>query len=333
MKTKIGSSVILAASISLVSVPALTNESDPLEQALMVFDQGHYQVAEDLFLKQANHPGHKNQALMYLGWAQLRQGKTEAAVDSIEQALEIAPNTAEELVISGDIYCDHAQKSSIFAALKIAKKCIAQYEAAVQLEPDNVEALVPAMQFYLGAPSIAGGSSEKGHALLDKLKILSPEDASTYHVFQLDQSGKTHAAMALADDLVKQGVNSAKNQYQLARFYRDKKHYEKALSLFSSMGKFAETTKSRWYIQDSLLQQGEILMEDNRDVPQAIKLMEEYKQKNKNPGDIHYFWSTWSLAKAYRASGRQDIYDQLVNQIAAEDYKSNKEFAKQFKNR
>ena len=60
------------------------------------------------------------------------------------------------------------------------------------------------------------------------------------------------------------------------------------------------------------------------------KNTEEYKQKNSNPHDQHYFWSSWSLAQAYKTNGNQDKYAQLVKHIQTQDYKKNPEFAKRF---
>ncbi len=324
---------ILIILTSWVSTSVLANEANLLDQGLVAFDQGNHKEAENIFLKQIDNPEQKNQALMYLSWLQLSQGKTESAIEYIEQALKVAPNTVEELTLSGDIYCNHAQRVSIFKALKMAKTCIARYEEAVKMGPENVDAVMTAMQFYLAAPSVAGGSTEKGNVLLEKLKILSPEHADTYRIAELDRADETEAALVLADELVKKGFNSATNQYMIAHFYRDKKQYDKALPLFTSMDEFAETFRNRWFIRDSLLQRGEILMIDNRDVAQAIKLIEEYKLKNKNPGDPHYFWSTWSLAKAYKSAGNHNKYDELVAQIESENYESNKEFTKQFESR
>jgi tetratricopeptide (TPR) repeat protein len=214
-----------------------------VDQGLAAFDQGSYQEAETIFLKQIDNAEHNNQALIYLSWLQLNQGKTESARDYIERALKVSPNTADELTLSGDIYCGQAQQASMFAALKMAKKCLAQYEAAVELEPENVEALFSAMQFYFGAPSFAGGSVEKGNALLEKLKTISPEHATTYQIAELDKAKKTEAAVALADELAKKGFSSAINQYQVAHFYRNKKYYEKALPLFASMNSFQQLSR------------------------------------------------------------------------------------------
>lgn len=329
MKKKL--SMLMTAIVSLSSSLVMADQSEvQADEGLSALYQREYDVAEKYFLKKIEESSSNNHALMYLSFTYMTTRKTEQAVDYIEKALAITPNSVEELILSGDVYCNHAQNSSMFSALKMAKKCIAQYDSAVKQDGKSVDALVSAMQFYLTVPSLAGGSTEKGNALLETLKTLSPEHATTYQVAELDRAKKTDAALALADDLIKKDFSSAINQYLIAHFYRDKKQYDKALPLFASINKFPETLKNRWFIDDSLLQQGEILMIDNRDLPQAIKLIEEYKDKNRNPGDIHYFWSSWSLAKAYKAAGNGAKYDQLVSQIKSEDYKRDKAFANEF---
>lgn len=247
-----------------------------------------------------------------------------------ETAVKPPLTTAEELISSGDAYCNQAQESSMFSALGLAKKCIAQYEAAVQQFPDNANALVAAMRFYFEAPGFAGGSSKKGRELLARLDKVSAEDANTYRVFLYEKEGDSAGAMALADKLSQQPFESARNQYELARFYRDKQLLAKAKPLFEALRNKPVTAENQWYVNDSLLQLGEIILAEKQDISQSIALIEEYKTKNTDPHDQHYFWSTWSLAKAYKAKGNTDKYLQLVQQIQAEDYAKNTEFAKRF---
>jgi len=312
---------------------ALANTSATIETdnpGIVAFVEGRYPAAKDYFAEQLLKPAQKNDALIYLSRIAVDTGDIETAVDHIEAALTLEPNTVEEVVLAGDIYCNQAQQSSMFSALGLAKKCIAQYDAAVKTFPDDTNAIVAAMRFYLEAPGFAGGSSTKGKALLAGLDKLSPESANTYRVFLLEREGKKDAAIALADELSQQEFQSARNHYELARFYRDKQFYAKAKSLFESLLLRPATVQDKWYVNDSLLQAGEILLAQQQDIERSIALLEEYKSKNSNPHDQHYFWSTWSLAQAYKANGNKDKYLQLVNQIQAEDYKKNTDFAKRF---
>ncbi|MGV8835192.1 tetratricopeptide repeat protein [Cellvibrio sp.] len=318
---------ISAATYVQAKEGALSATDNP---GLVAFTQGSYQEAEKYFTQQMANPAQKNDSLIYLSKIALDTGRIEAAVEHIEAALAIEPTGAEEIVLAGDIYCNQAQQSSMFSALGLAKKCIAHYEAAVQQFPENTHALVSAMRFYFEAPGFAGGSSKKGDELLARLDKLSPEDANIYRVFLLEKEGKSDAAMVLADKLSQQQFQSARNQYELARFYRDKKQLAHAMPLYESLRNKPATLENKWYVNDSLLQLGEILLAEKQDIRRSIELMEEYKQKNNNPHDQHYFWSSWSLAQAYKANGNNDKYAQLVKQIQTEDYKKNPEFTKRF---
>lgn len=301
-----------------------------INDGIVAFDQGHYKKAEEYFLTKIREPELNNEAFIFLSKIYLINDDTELAIHYVEQALAASPNNAEEVLLSGHIYCNQGQKLSMFAALKMAKKCITQYSTAVDMAPENVDALVSAVRFYLGAPAIAGGSTKKGSELLERLSRLSPEDANIFKIQLLEKEEKTGDALRLADELSKKGFLSANNQYEVAHYYRDKKLYDKAKFLFEPLLTWQETPANRWYLNDSYLQLGEIYLAEGKNANKGVELIEKYKQKNNKPQDIHYFWSTWSLAKGYKAIGQQDKYETLVKQIKSENYKKNGAFAKEF---
>lgn len=295
----------------------------------LAYIDGRFDDAEKFFLENNKNLASKNESLIHLSRIAIARGNEQLAVDYIEQALEIVPNTVEEIKVSGDVYCKQAQHSSIFAALKLAKKCVAQYEAAVQMDANNVDALAAAARFYLEVPSIAGGSTKKGTEYLLRLQQLSPEDADTYRIHALEREGNTAAALALADELSRKTFRSVINQYEVAHYYRDKKVLDKAKPLFEAIAKTPVTVATKWHIDDSLLQLGEIAIMEG-EFGKGIELIGQYQAKNKNPNDPHYFWASWSLAKAYKSLGDTKEYESLVKRIKSEDYKKDKDFSKDF---
>lgn len=301
-----------------------------LNDGIMAFNEGRSKEAEAFFMSTLKEAEFANESLIYLSKINLQKGDAQAAAKHIDQALLLAPNNAEELLTAGNVYCGLAQQASILSALKIAKKCIAYYESAIQIEPENAPALLAAIKFHMEAPSIAGGSSKRGRELLDRLEKTAPEDASTYKIYLLDKENKKADAQALADTLSQQGFKSAENQYAVAHYYKENKLFAQSKALFTPLLTWPETPQNKWHIQDSYLQLGEILLTEATDQTQGIKLIETYKMKNNNPDDIHYFWSTWSLAKGYKAIGQLTKYNDLVNSIKTMDYKKNTAFAKEF---
>lgn len=313
----------------LLSLGAFSLEVENHNAGMQAFFAGHYAEATEYFLKSIESPADKNDALVILARIAMAQGNDKLAADYLAQALTVAPETAEEIFLLGELYCWQAQQASVFAAVGLAKKCIAQYEAALAMEGATTEMLVAALKFHMGMPFIAGGSSKKGKAYLQQLEALSPEHANVYKIHELQRDGENSAALQLADELSAKGFQSAINQYEVAHYYRDNNAVDKAASLFESLVDASITLSNRWYIIDSLLQSGELaLLEGNP--KKAIKRIESYKAKNQNPGDPHYFWASWSLAKAYKMAGDLAQYNLLVNSIQAENYQADKAFALEF---
>src|SRR5690606_14335382 len=60
-----------------------------------------------------------------------------------------------------------------------------------------------------------------------------------------------------------------------------------------------------------------------------IDYLERYKTLNNNRKDVHYFWSSWSLAKAYFAAGDVEKFNDWVKQIQSEHYTTDKIFQRQ----
>lgn len=96
--------------------------------------------------------------------AALRANDPDAAVAAADKAVTSLPSHAEAWHLAAGAYGRMAQAASIFSKLSWAKKCLAAYQKAVELEPTRYVAHLDLMQFYLAAPSIAGGGRDKADA-------------------------------------------------------------------------------------------------------------------------------------------------------------------------
>src|SRR5690606_27257873 len=159
----------------------------------------------------------------------------------------------------------------------------------------------------------------------------SPEHCIAVNIDWHEKEEGREAALKLADQLAAKGFQFPQNQYDLAKYYKHVKAYDKALPLFENLSTREKTYQSQWVINDSLLQAGEIHIEKGENIAKGIKLIEAYKQVNNNPHDVHYFWSTWSLAKGYKAIGQHDNEHARVSEIQADDYTRDEAFAKEVK--
>ena len=317
----------------VISVTAFAEESNSaslLDEGVKLFINSDYEKAERFFLEKLKDPSLEQESMIMLSRVYLASGQYDEAIDFAEKALENNPKGLDELLVMGDAYCGKAENSSIFKAFSLGRLCIKTYDEAASSHQDSATALRYASGIYLEAPSVVGGSKKKGRKFFDLLMKKFPEYAKTYQVSILEEDGKESEALELASELASRQFTSAVNQYDIARFLKKQERYEVAKKLFEPLTRMPPGIENRWEVNDSLFQLGEILIHEGNEVEAGIELIERYKQRNSNKDDYHYFWSTWSLAKAYRSIGKMDKYNELVNQIRSEDYEKKEDFAEVF---
>src|SRR5438105_2990423 len=95
------------------------------------------------------------------GKAAVQRSDYEKAVQLLEGCITQQPNSAEWHYWLGDAYGSQAQSASMFSAFSLTTKAKEQLDIAVRLDPNHVPARFGMMEFYLFAPSVAGGSESK----------------------------------------------------------------------------------------------------------------------------------------------------------------------------
>lgn len=135
--------------------------------------------------------------------AQLDAKKYTEVAQAIAGTLQTAPNNADALVANVDLILLQADVSKYEAAISLAKQCVHNhpqnaachealgnalgvnaeqgslmdalgslgtirdsFEKAIELDPDNINARVSLMTFYLEVPGLMGGSSKQAKTLL-----------------------------------------------------------------------------------------------------------------------------------------------------------------------
>ncbi|RTL19266.1 MAG: tetratricopeptide repeat protein [Burkholderiales bacterium] len=103
-----------------------------------------------------------------------------ARMDAALPALQACADKRQQAICSyalGRIYGQQAMTASVFKLPGLASKTKDQLAKAVQLDPTLFEARNGLSQFYLMAPSFAGGSVAKARELADQVQARQPEQA------------------------------------------------------------------------------------------------------------------------------------------------------------
>jgi len=97
-------------------------------------------------------------SLLDQGRAAMARNDDDAAAALFEKAVAQNPKSAEAHYLLGSAYGSQAQKASIFGQASLAGKTRDEFEKAVELDPNHLEARFALLQYYAFAPGIMGGS-------------------------------------------------------------------------------------------------------------------------------------------------------------------------------
>jgi tetratricopeptide (TPR) repeat protein len=95
------------------------------------------------------------------GRAALNRKDPQAAVTLLDKAVAENPHSANAHYFLGVAYGRLAEKASIFRQAALARHTRDEFERAVRLDPNNLEARFALVQYYTMAPGFLGGSRQK----------------------------------------------------------------------------------------------------------------------------------------------------------------------------
>ncbi|MBK5291300.1 MAG: tetratricopeptide repeat protein [Acidobacteriia bacterium] len=101
-------------------------------------------------------------------------GDFKKASELLERAIVQEPKRSGLHHWLGKSYGRRAETSIFITAGRWASKCRQAFEKAVELDPENVEAMSDLMEYYIEAPGFLGGGMDKASAMAARIGKLDP---------------------------------------------------------------------------------------------------------------------------------------------------------------
>jgi len=260
MKNKLIALVITAT----VSFSSFAN-FDKVKTAL---EEDNIKVAESTFNALTESEKNSVTGQVLAGRLLLEKEESEDAFDHFEDLLDGNSENVDVNYYLGVSAVIMAQKASIFSKLGYAEDFLEAMEKTVVLKPDHEDALNTLIGFHLGAPSIAGGDTDKALAYANQLKGFDAEQgygqlANVY--FQTDE-------IDLAEQTWQKGLEEFPESAQLyatrASAYMKDEAWDKARSDLTFAIKFAKDDEEK---SRALYQQGKASAESGKEIDLGIK--------------------------------------------------------------
>ncbi len=154
----------------LASLPLLAKTPE-WERAHSLFQASDYKQAAAV-LEKASKKDVDN--LILLGESYMELKKFSSAVDTFENAAELAPKQSMVHVWLGRAWGRLAETNKLLAFGR-ARKAKNAFEKAVELDPNNNDALNDLFEYYLEAPGVVGGGLDKAEVIAKRVAVLDPE--------------------------------------------------------------------------------------------------------------------------------------------------------------
>ena len=163
------------------------------------------------------------------GRAALYGGDHEKAAKLFEEAVKLAPNNAQYHYYLGAAWGELAQKASVFKQATMAGKIREQFEKAVQLDPNFLDARFALIDFYTVAPGFMGGSMEKAQQQANEIKKRNNLEGHRAWARIYGRQKKPDLVRKEMVDAVRENPNSARAHYLLAGVLINEKNWAGAL--------------------------------------------------------------------------------------------------------
>jgi len=200
--------------------------------ATQLLNQGRVDEAAAVIGKDLAKQSHDAQAHQLLCRINYAQDMGDAAVHECELATQYAANSANQMWL-GRAYGLKASQANMLSAFGIAKKVHVAFERAVQIDQNNVEAMSDLGQFYVNAPGIVGGGTDRARELATRLM---PRSAARGHRL-LGQIAAKNKDLSTAETEFKAAIAAAKTPeswVDLGLFYQQNGQADKAMAALQS---------------------------------------------------------------------------------------------------
>lgn len=244
----------------------------------------------------------KKEAEKYIGLCKssLEKEKPDEAVKYAIKAVEIDDSNSQYHYWLGQAYGLKAQKASIFSKFSYAKKCKKEWIKAVELDPENIEARMGLLNYYLQAPGIAGGSNKK--AKQQAAEVIKIDPLRGHMAMAQIHEDEKDFSKAEQEYIKATEVNPEDTgpYYSLGYFYQNREKYDKARETFFKILKIDSVDMGAYY------QLGRTAVYSGENLKEGITYFKKYLEHKPKLNNPTWAYAHWRLGMVYEKLGNKE---------------------------
>ncbi len=215
MKKSLRSLITLAVFVAgTLSMAAAQNP------ALDLLNAGRFDAAVRLLDEQVKANPNNAEAYNLLCRAYNSVEDWDAAIRNGERAVQLQPSRGAYHLWLGRAYGGKADNAGGLSAFALARKTVASFQRAVQLDPTDIHAKEDLAEFYVEAPGMVGGGKDKARALADQVAASAPSLAHWIRARILMKDKNLPESEREYKESIAASGNLPSAILELARFYK-----------------------------------------------------------------------------------------------------------------
>lgn len=251
-------------------------QASPLDRARELYDHTEYARAIELLNREPATP----QTLQLLGQSYIMLGEFKKATDTLDKAASLDPADSMILTWLARAWGRRAETSFALNAVGYATKSREEFERAVALDPMNREAMNDLFDYYMSAPSMLGGGTDKAHNLLPALAKCDPDSVYSAEARLAEQQKQFDVAESRLRQAVRAVPGKVGQVLNLARFLARRGRYDESDRVFQQAREMAPESPR------VLFARAEICVTTHRHTDEARALLKQYLSSgNLTPDD------------------------------------------------
>jgi len=286
--------------ILLLSARPLPASPETIDEGVRLFEARRFPEAKVFFLRFAGADASSAEADYYLGRLFINEDDYDQAIAWLERSVALRDGSPEHHLWLGRAYAEKTLISNFFRRASLAPKVREQFERAVELDPDNLDARLNLVDFHLQAPGIVGGSLDKAIEQAAEIKKRDPiQGHLAYGRIDHDQK-KDDLAEREYLAAIHESPSSAMPRLQLGDLYQALGRYDDAFRVFEEI---VRTDPGQMV---AMYQIGRTAVLSGRNLDRAAECLRLYLGYRPGDNDPNLGWAHFRLGQVLEKKGSAD---------------------------
>jgi tetratricopeptide (TPR) repeat protein len=199
------------------------------------FEARNYDAARGEFLAMRRTSPADALPYLYLGRIALAQNNNDEAVRQFEQCTSVDDRNAECHLWLGSALGLAAPHTNKLKLPFLAKRTKKEFDRAVELDPNSVDARFGLLQYYMYAPGFLGGSADKAREQADEIEKRSRLRGALAYGQLADHDKNAGEAEAAFQRAIVVAPDSAAGYHALAGFLTREKRWGDAFAIYDRL--------------------------------------------------------------------------------------------------